>query len=415
MRNISAQGKKCYGCSACVQICPKKAITMKPDSITGSLYPNVNTELCILCGLCLKACPLEYAPEPSILKTFAAISNCTDPRKSASGGAFSALATKFLENGGIVYGSALLFENNQIIIKHIGINAEENLHLLQGSKYVQSDINGVYSEIEASLKENKTVLFSGTPCQVAGLKSYLGKSYEHLFLVEIVCHGVPSSQFFNDYIKSIENRTGKTIIDFSFRDKSEGWKLHGKILLKDDKGNIESRFFEPSDSSYYKLFLDGVTYRENCYSCPYASKNRAGDITLGDFWNIDLVHPELLSVNGGVFEERKGISCLVINNSKGEELISKYNDALICFQSDYDMAAKYNGQLVRPSTRNERRGQVFELYKNKGYAAVEQMHKQWLRKYRMKKKLIGLIPKPIKNIRRYVISMVGKFNYRNEE
>ena len=235
-----------------------------------------------------------------------------------------------------------------------------------------------------------------------GLKGYLQKEYENLYTVEVVCHGVPSIQMFHDYLAFVEQREKKKIIEFKFRDKSQGWKLYGKMVLQDEYGAQTEKYFEPEESSYYQMFLNSYTYRENCYSCPFASEYRQGDITIGDYWCIDLIHPEYLIENGGEIDEKQGTSCLIINNEQGKKLIEKYGQGIEMWNSSYEQASRYNTQLRQPSLMKDERAIVFELQKQ-GYDRIERWYQKRLAKIRVIRKIRATIPKGVKKIVRKMI------------
>lgn len=384
--------KSCCACTACESICPKQAISMLPDE-NGFIYPYVAAEKCINCNLCQKVCSYQNnLPEISDKKVFVAVSQNTDLTTSASGGLFASLAQSVLNDNGVVYGSAMLYENEQLYVKHIKVTSTEQLNLLKGSKYVHSNTQGIFSDVLTELKCGKTVLFSGTPCQVAGLKGFLRKDYPNLYTIDIICHGVPSEQLFQQYIAFEENRYDSKITTFRFRDKKQGWKLHGSMTFDTN----ETICFEPEKSSYYQLFLNSYTYRENCYSCPYASAHRPGDITIGDYWCIELVHPELIVENGGEIDHEKGVSCMIINNDKGDELLSNYGSGIKYWKSSYENASKYNRQLTAPSQLKKERDLVLELSRN-NYKSLDFWYKKRLIPIKIRRKIRSSIPKPLKN------------------
>ena len=287
-------------------------------------------------------------------------------KKSASGGIFAALATYLLSLGGVVYGASLKHENGKFVVFHREVTSIKALHELQGSKYVQSDIGNCFKEIRNHLSSNRIVLFSGTPCgtpcQCAGLKAFLRKDYSNLFLVDIICHGVPNQQFFNDYI-DFEFSKLRGIKHFLFRDKSKGWELRGRI----DYDKNKSKTIVAGSSSYYSLFLDAQIYRENCYSCKYANDHRPGDLTIGDYWGIQNEHPELI---GEKFNIKDGISCIISNTDKGEHLLAEVKEYITLEKSTYEKVARRNAQLCHPSVLGRYRSKIFKLYKDKGYKAV---------------------------------------------
>lgn len=386
----------CSACTACMNICPKQAIAINPDE-NGFNYPNIDSEQCIDCGLCVQVCNYQKKNKKTSKKeTYAAATKDTDPLQSASGGLFATIATHVLQKKGIVYGCAMCSENEFLSPKHIRIENKADLHLLQGSKYVQSELGFTYQRVKVDLDNSKTVLFSGTPCQVDGLRGFLRNDYDNLYTIDIICHGVPSIQMFKDYLRYVEQKKQKKIVDFKFRDKSDGWRLHGKIVLEDSAGKKQTEYFEPEQSSYYQMFLNSYTYRENCYSCPYAGDKRPGDITIGDFWCIDLVHPEMLVQNGGCFDEKKGISCLIVNSEQGYKLLDLFGAGIERRNSTFENAAKYNGQLSHPSPLKPERAVVLQKYAQ-GYEKLDRWYRRKLIPIKVKRRIRAIVPKKMKN------------------
>ncbi len=365
--NLFQDKKDCCACAACLNICPKQAIIMQKDEY-GFLYPQIDKSKCIKCGLCLKICAFQNSKLKTIpIKTYAAQSDNTDLKKSASGGIFASIATNVLKDGGVVYGAAMETENDKLIVRHIAVDNEINLIKLQGSKYIQSSIGKIYQDIKEKLNDKRLVLFSGTPCQVDGLNSYLGKKYDNLITIDIICHGVPNNQMFQDYIAVLEDKYKDKIIDFKFRDKTKGWGLTAKGYTA--KGY--TAIIPANVSSYYYMFLKSYIYRDSCYSCKYACKNRCGDITIGDYWGIEKAHPKVLKQNKYGLDYINGISCLIINTEQGIKILEKYKSDLKLLESDFEKAAKENGQLNRPSKCNfEKRLTVLKLYKQ-NYKEIE--------------------------------------------
>lgn len=382
----------CCGCTACQSICPQHAITMQLDE-NGFIYPHIAHEKCINCKLCKKVCSYQNSlPSISDKNVFVALSQNTDLSTSASGGLFASLAQSVLNDNGIVYGSAMLYEREQLHVRHIKATSIDQLNLLKGSKYIHSNMQGIFPDVLTELKQGKTVLFSGTPCQVAGLKGFLQKDYSNLYTIDIICHGVPSEQLFQQYIAFEENKHNAKITSFRFRDKKQGWKLHGSMTFNTNK----TFHFEPEESSYYQLFLNSYTYRENCYSCPYASEHRPGDITIGDYWCIELVHPELLIENGGPIAPLKGVSCMIVNNNIGNELLSQYGSGIKHWKSSYENASKYNRQLTAPSQLKEERDIVLGLAQT-SYKALDRWYRKRLIPIKIKRTIRASIPRPLKN------------------
>ena len=364
----------CCGCGSCLNICPKNAIEMKEDEY-GFLYPYIDTDLCIECGQCKRVC--SYQNEKDVLHKPLQVSAAMGVdremvNKSASGGIFAAVAQKVIEKGGVVYGCAFLIKDGVICPEHVRIDNVNELYKLQGSKYVQSIIGNTYKKVKSDLRSGKKTIFSGTPCQVAALKGYLGKmDQSNLFTIDIICHGTPGASFFQAYIKEVEKKIKGTVIDFRFRDKTGGWGLKGAVIYLDRSKKTKKKLLPVQLSSYYSLFLNSEIYRETCYSCKYAGEYRPGDITIGDYWGFEEEYPKLLVENGGRFDRTMGISCVLVNTDKGMEWLEELKPEIEYAPSSFEKAAKRNSQLRTPSTHTEIREKVLSLYSDAGYAAVD--------------------------------------------
>lgn len=356
----------CCGCGACAAKCPKEAISIKVNEF-GFKYPYIDSSLCIDCKACKKVCSFNDDKKTNNYKCYAGgVQDENLLMKSASGGIFSAIASQFIEMGGYVCGSSSFFENGIMRVEHIIINDLENLYKLQGSKYVQSDTVDCFREIGKLLKNGSKVLFSGTPCQVDAIKSLYGRySGTLLFTIDIICHGVPSQSFLNGYLKEYQKRNKQELIYFDFRNKKYGWGLTG--IAKFMNGIEET--VTPEKSSYYRYFLDGEIYRENCYKCPYANLNRVGDITIGDYWGVEKYSPELL--NKGTLSESKGISCLLINNTVGEKMLGDYGKKLVVYPVEISKVMIVNTQLKEPAKHSEKRRKLLKKFKDNGYSSIE--------------------------------------------
>ena len=379
----------CCNCNGCTQICPKQAIFTHTDE-NGFIYPKIDSAKCIECGLCQKVCAYQHIDERNEpLQTYAAISNNTFQKlKSASGGIFAAFATDVLSTGGIVYGAAMIRKNNRFEIRHLGIESIEDLPLLQGSKYVQSSIGQCYKEIKSHLDNGREVLFSGVPCQCAGLKGFLrNKEYPKLTIIDIICHGVPSQDLFNDYI-NYTFRNLKDIENYKFRDKTKGWGLSACIQYDGSK----TKSFPAGTDSYYSLFLDQQTYRLNCYSCKYANKHRPGDLTIGDYWGIEKQHPELLNK----LDIQKGVSCIIVNSSKGQEALNRLQGEIEIYTSSYEKVALRNTQLIKPSKMGRFRETIFHIYRKEGYKGLSKFYRKRYLRQRMIHFLLGIMPYSVK-------------------
>ncbi|MHB8077058.1 Coenzyme F420 hydrogenase/dehydrogenase, beta subunit C-terminal domain [Desulfosporosinus fructosivorans] len=383
---IYSNKKECCGCTACMSICPKQAITMQPDE-DGFVYPTVNDDLCVECGLCRKVCAFQNVPvTPNVpLATYAAINrNQSVLAASASGGVFAALALIIFEKNGVIFGCAF---NNNMEPEHICVDNPTNIKNLQGSKYVQSSINVTYADAKLYLEQGRVVLYTGTPCQIAGLKSYLSKDYENLITADIICHGVPSATFFKGYINHLESKLKGKVIDFKFRDKSNGWGLIGKAVYEKN-GAVRQEFIAPITSYYYSYFLKGDIYRENCYECKYASANRQGDFTMGDYWGIEKAHPEI--------ETRNGVSVLLVNSAKGMALIERLGNNLDLTKSTFEQAREQNGQLRQPTAKSYKREAILKTWREGGFQAVADGFYKSNKKQLMRFRIKMLVLQPVK-------------------
>ena len=368
----------CCGCGACVNACPKGAIRLRPDE-NGFLYPEIDPELCVDCGLCKKACGFQnIRPETLPLAAYAgAVRERQQLLRSASGGVAAALSRSVVEQGGVVFGCAMESREGNLCPAHAAAENMEQLPGLQGSKYVQSYIGDTYRQAKEALQAGRQVLFTGTPCQIAGLRGYLGqKDYPNLLTVDIICHGVPSNALFRAYLKLLEGELRGNITNFTFRDKATGWGHRMGVTYRSQSGKLRYRLIPAKASSYFGLFLQGQIGRDSCYSCPYAQGSRVGDLTLGDYWGIAQAHPEYLQEQGGALREGDGISCLLVNTPKGAESIRQIEETVTLLPSEFEKVQQGNDQLQHPCPRGADREKVLELYRQKGYGAVE----HWYRK-----------------------------------
>ena len=354
---------ECCGCHACAQSCPKDAITLK-ENREGFLYPEIS-DACIDCGKCVKVCPIIEKPELSFpTQGYAAyLKERNTLRGSSSGGIFVAVAQEILDRGGAVFGCA---ETTPGEPAHIVIGSREELPLLQGSKYTQSNMTGVYTQVKDLLSTGIPVLFSGTPCQVAGLLKLTGRK-ENLYTLDIICHGVPSRKLYKAYLTWLEKKTGKTVKQFLFRSKEKhDWSLTYRAeLQKGDRVYTQERI--ATRSPYYSHFLKGMTYRESCYVCPYAQSNRPGDITLGDFWGIERVLPD--------FYNPDGMSAVLINTEKGNALWSAISPNVVAESVDTALIIQNNGQLKAPTKRSPARDSIYDLLSDRGYDGVAKTYR----------------------------------------
>lgn len=353
----------CCGCSACVQRCPKHCISLREDS-EGFLYPQVDAHLCIDCGLCEKVCPVLHAGEPhKPLVVYAAKNRNEKVRlQSSSGGVFTALAETVIHEGGVVFGACF---DGQWEVVHDYAESNEKLAKFRGSKYVQSRIGDCYRQAEIFLKAGRQVLFSGTPCQISGLKLFLRKEYENLLTVDVICHGVPSPGVWRKYLKEeiARQRDRKNIFlprpihekdvlieGISFRDKTLGWKKYSFALtLSTTNGSGKKLSFccrMPSQENLFMCgFLADLYLRPSCYVCPAKCGKSESDLTLGDFWGIEHVIPDI--------DDDKGVCCVLANTIKGMKCLVEL-DIEKC-DAAYDDVCRYNPALVRSVELNEKR------------------------------------------------------------
>jgi len=366
--------KDCCGCGACYNACPKNAIYMQEDDC-GYIYPVIDGTLCVECGKCRQVCAFQNHEETNIpLSVYAAAAKNNDIiMKSSSGGIFTALAEDFIENSGIVFGASFEEDWN---LKHIAAQNKEQLRRLRGSKYIQSSTGTTFRQVQELLKSGKNVLYSGTPCQIAGLKGFLGREYDNLLTVDLVCHGVPNNRMFRDYIRLLEQKQNGRIVEYIFRDKSMGWGKSGSALIESSNGKKYRKKLWESASSYHYYFAASLICRENCYSCLYACANRPADITLGDYWGIEKAHPQYLSDK--ILDDTKGISVVIANTEKGNSYIQRISDAVELKASNFDAASSGNERLRHGSECSPKRAELLGMYKNGGWSAVDNHHNKSL-------------------------------------
>ena len=394
--------KFCTGCGACLNICHKGAISMTEDEY-GFVFPSIDREKCVNCGLCDKVCDRIDALNKSYpLKSFALSSKNTEfSQKSSSGGMFAELAKYVLSNGGVVFGCAMEKFDDKFVIKHISVENEQDLYKLQGSKYVQSDIGNAYLEAKKYLDENREVLFSGTPCQIAGLKAFLNKDYDNLLTVDLSCTGVPSQKLFNDYVKFLENKHNCQISDFYFRNKKyNGWACNGYVFVdNEDKIYIEKGV----NSSYHTLFLANKITRKSCQTCKFSGMERISDITIADCWGIEDSYPFLLKENGGIFDKNHGISLALVNSEKGQTICEKISEKIIKHEVNVEKLKQYNAPLRKRELNNTT--EYLEEYKNSGYDGLDKLFKKNLGFNKMfYYSIMPYLPRFIKNMYKILFS-----------
>lgn len=357
----------CTGCSSCYNSCPRNAIQMKYDQ-EGFLNPQIIKENCISCGLCEKACPvlsprIITSKEPKI---YAAINfNEEDRRNSASGGIFSAFARYFYnELHGYVVAASF---DEHLILRHSISNSIGDLLKFRGSKYVQSEIGTIYRDVKKLLLNGESVFFIGTPCQVSGLQSFLGKDYENLFTIDLICHGVPSPVLFANYLKNIGVDTNKKYKNYLFREKADSAYFTSTVIPK--FGFKKSVSYHKH--SYICAYLKSWIHRESCYNCHFSAIPRQGDCSIGDFWGI---------LSGKIpfkYDKKHGVSMVMINSDKGELIFNRISESLQFEEKTLQEALVDNHNIIehdiRPSNRDTSYYDLLHM-SSKGFMAKYQLY-----------------------------------------
>lgn len=334
---------QCTGCSACMNICSHGAISMVMG-VNGHLFPKIDKDKCVGCNLCINSCPNNTLPEfhAPILSYIATAVDGKEALTSTSAGIASVLSRHIIENGGVVYGSCGLDCQH---VRHIRVATSADIYNIKGSKYVQSAIEDIFTQIKEDLIKGIIVLFIGTPCQVAGLYGFLHKKFDNLFTIDFVCHGVPSQKILNDALKAYLPDTNLEEVNLRFRKKEKRKSLYG-LFVEDKQGKPLFRSVYP-ENEYITGFLCGMYYRESCYQCHYARPERVSDITVGDYWDRE----KMVNLENA----DRGLSMVIVNTSAGRELLSDCQSYLNVLSADYSGFINRNGQLDHPLKR-------FDLY-----------------------------------------------------
>ena len=379
--------EKCTGCGACVQSCPKQCISWTEGGFRFK-YPQIDKDICVNCGICERVCPIDKVLQtPTTQKAYAAVHKDYQVlAKSTSGGAFTAIADAVFAQDGIVYGVAMM-DNMQV--KHIRTSNKEEFAVLRSSKYLQSDTGNTYQMVEQDLKQGKTVLYSGTPCQIDGLRHFLGKPYERLYTVDIVCHGVGSQAYFDKYLDFARKRYGN-IKTLRFRSKEYvGWSCGGVVVVTGSSDCLKKIPYRDFDNYYYAYFLSGDIYRKSCYSCKYANMKRVGDFSLGDYWGVEKLHLPLNTFNG--------CSLLVVNSDKATKFLSKI-ETMNIKETRVDEAISQNEQLKHPSRLPDSRKERIKEFELLTGTQIERVYLSKYRKRYLKGLVKSLIPYKLKVI-----------------
>ena len=334
----------CCGCTACMNACPVQCIVMRRDR-EGFDYPVANPDRCIGCGKCEAVCPVQHPSAAAEPLEVLAVRSDEYVAGSSSGGVFPELAKKVLDDGGVVFGAVL---NDDMTVGHTDAEEMSAVERMRGSKYVQSDLYGTFEEAKYYLEEGSKVLFTGTPCQIAGLKSYLGKPYDGLIAADCACHGVPSPGLLEKYVDALCRKEGAAVGSLKFRDKSAGW-MHYQFAYSTADVTVAKPYRK---DPYMALFIQDMTLRPSCYRCP-ARKGRSGaDITLADLWSVAEVLPE--------WNDDKGVSMVLVNSDKGRDIL--YETGITMKKVNREEAVKNNGGFAGSIAMPERREEFFKGY-----------------------------------------------------
>jgi len=384
----------CCGCSACVQVCPRRAIAMQVDA-EGFAYPSVDNSTCNFCGLCERVCPVLNQGEERIPLSVYAAKNKSDEIRlnSSSGGFFSHLAERVIEGNGVVFGARF---NKEWEVIHDFAESIDSLSAFRGSKYLQSQIGETFSLVEKFLKGSRQVLFTGTPCQVAALKLFLGEEHKNLITADFVCHGVPSPKIWHAYLKEVLGHAGvdnsevdkffwEKITSISFRNKSAGWK-NFSLLIRCNNPAVNANFIAVKEvfsfNCFMKGFLQNLYLRPSCYFCPARSFKSGSDITFADYWGVQDIVP--------FFDDDKGVSLVMVNSTKGEDLLAELS--LDTVKTTLNEAMRSNPSIKESPEIPDCRGEFFSRFGKEPFIKLVRDLTQ-----------VSFISRLKKRIRRYVL------------
>lgn len=375
--------KDCCGCLACYSVCKRKAIKLTTDE-QGFLYPQVDKNLCIDCGLCERVCPVVNSEKrnPGYKKIYALRVKDEDVlKRSSSGGAFYALASYVIsEFHGVVFGVKY---NEKMVVCHAFSETLEGLKSFQGSKYVQSNIEGIYEQVKSFLKTSRVVLFTGTPCQVMALRLYLKKDYENLICIDIICHSVSSPIIFKEYVEFVNSKYPGNLIKIDMRNKTKGWShaFYYYYYYYSDGSNLGDDKLKCEH--WGKLFFSGLITRPSCNDCKFTSYRRAGDITIADFWDDKLKRPEAYS--------SKGTSLFIVSTDKGAELLSNIEDTVNKWELTQNEA--FQPCLKNPVSVNSKRDEFWKYHNLYGFKKTYNKYFKTPLKIKSKMRLKSLLKK----------------------
>lgn len=403
-RLMETKRKDCVGCHGCFAICPVHAISMERDA-EGFLYPVVDEEKCVDCGACLKVCQISNQSKAGKLiptEAYACMNRDTEERlASSSGGVFIVLAKYVIEKGGVVFGASF---DEKMDLRHTYASDVEGLRQFMGSKYLQSTIGDSYAEARSFLRKGRLVLFSGTPCQIHGLKLFLGKEYDNLIAVDLACHGVPSPAVFRKHLDDLERAHHSPVVVFHFRAKHTGWKDFSSIALYQNGERSSTRH---GDCPFMKGFLDNLYLRDSCHRCMNKGENRYSDVTLGDYWGVEHREP--------AWDDDKGTSVVFTRTAKGKELMEDVSDDVRWKPTDKEYAEKCNSAMVAPVALHPKRGAFFDTFERNWNSSIslETMIKPYLTKRSLLARIKGRIPKPIKDKIKAILKRGGVTDWKN--
>lgn len=377
---VIEDASRCCGCEACVQKCPRNCIEMKADR-EGFFYPTVDTSECIECGLCNKVCPMQtksHQDYNAMPKAYAAFVRDDEiRRKSSSGGLFTALASQVIKRNGCVFGAVMSKDCKNVF--HTEAQSLSELAAMRGSKYVQSRILDTYKCVEKELKNHRWVLFSGTPCQVEGLRGYLGKEYRNLICVDFICHGVPSPKLWGKYVAYREECAGAPAQRTFFRHKKYGWKTYS-VLFEFSNNTEYERIL--SKDVFGQMFFQNICLRPTCYQCDFKNLHHKSDITLADFWGCWNTCPEM--------DDDKGLSLVLVHSDKGAELMEQVSEQLVIKQVD-ESWLNGNKAMIMSSAKPKNRDYFYDKIDEK---SIGWMAKKYLP---LKGKILMVTPISMKN------------------
>lgn len=373
----------CCGCTACMNICPQKAISMKPD-VLGFLYPEVDKKRCTDCGLCNKVCAFNEDYDKSLnlsepIAYAARHKDISEMMKSQSGGAFAVLSDYVLENSGVVYGAGY---SGHFVVTHKRATTKQERDEFRGSKYVQSDLTGIFKQVKDDLKNGLTVMFSGTPCQTSGLNSFVGKKLrKKLYLVDLVCHGVPGPYMWRDYLDYLEKKYNRKIVKVNFRDKENfGWKSHKETFWFEGYAALKS---------FAYIFYDDTALRLSCAKCKFSNLIRPSDITICDYWGYERTDAKL-------GEDNKGCSLMIINTEKGKVLFENIRNRMDITPAKLENILQPN--MEHPTILHKNRLKFEEHYAKYGFTKTFKKYTitPWYFKgYKIVKKYAGKVLRKI--------------------